>query len=182
MLHDNWGTCYLYSILSSTMVKQFHQRLGTLPNYDHLLKIMRVELITLNTVIVSKIHIRNDRWFILIIKNHPEFNSILSQIKVLRKTFKRVLGDFQGGSVVKNLPANAGVAWRCRFNPWVRKIPWRRKWQPTPVFLSKNLHGQKNLAGYSPHLGSGPETPRIFLFCFYSEGRIAISYPSQSLK
>ena len=24
---------------------------------------------------------------------------------------------------------------RCRFNPWVRKIPWRRKWQPTPVFL-----------------------------------------------
>ena len=27
---------------------------------------------------------------------------------------------------------------RCEFNPWVRKIPWRRKWQPTPVFLHGN--------------------------------------------
>ena len=39
---------------------------------------------------------------------------------------------------------------RCRFDPWVRKIPWRRKWQPTPVFLPKKLHGQRSLAGYSP--------------------------------
>ena len=149
------------------MVKQFHQRLGTLPNYDHLLKIMRVELITLNTVIVSKIHIRNDRWFILIIKNHPEFNSILSQIKVLRKTFKRVLGDFPGGSVVKNLPANAGVAWRCRFNPWVRKIPWRRKWQLTPVFLPRKFHGQRRLTGYSPWgCKESDTTERLSLWLF----------------
>ena len=70
--------------------------------------------------------------------------------KVLRKTFKRVLGDFPGGSVVKNLPAKAGAAWRCRFDTQVWKIPWRRKWQPTPVFLPKNLHGQKSLADYSP--------------------------------
>ena len=33
---------------------------------------------------------------------------------------------------------------------WVRKIPWRRKWQPTPVFLPGNSHGQRSLAGYSP--------------------------------
>ena len=38
----------------------------------------------------------------------------------------------------------------CRFDPWVRKIPWRRKWQPTPVFLPRDSHGQRNLAGYSP--------------------------------
>ena len=37
---------------------------------------------------------------------------------------------------------------RCRFNPWVRKIPWRRKWQPTPVFLPRKFHGQKSLVGY----------------------------------
>ena len=37
-----------------------------------------------------------------------------------------------------------------RFNPWVRKIHWRRKWQPTPVFLPGKFHGQKSLAGYSP--------------------------------
>ena len=37
--------------------------------------------------------------------------------------------------VVKNLPANAGASGGPRFDPWVGKIPWRRKWQPTPVFL-----------------------------------------------
>ena len=35
-----------------------------------------------------------------------------------------------------------------RFDPWVRKIPWRRKWQPTPVFLPGKSHGQRSLAGY----------------------------------
>ena len=36
------------------------------------------------------------------------------------------------------------------FDPWVEKIPWRRKWQPTPVFLPGESHGQRSLAGYSP--------------------------------
>ena len=43
--------------------------------------------------------------------------------------------------------------WHCgrpRFNPWVRKIPWRREWQPSPVFLSGEFHGQRSLEGYSP--------------------------------
>ena len=39
---------------------------------------------------------------------------------------------------------------RCGFNPWVGKIPWRRKWQPTPVFLPEKSHGQRSLASYSP--------------------------------
>ena len=39
---------------------------------------------------------------------------------------------------------------RCQFDPWVRKIPWRRKWQPPPVFLPGKPHGQRSLAGYSP--------------------------------
>ena len=38
---------------------------------------------------------------------------------------------------------------RCEFNPWVEKIPWRKAWQPTPVFLPGHFHGQKSLAGYS---------------------------------
>ena len=37
---------------------------------------------------------------------------------------------------------------RCRFDPWVRKNPWRRAWQPTPVFLPEGSHGQRSLAGY----------------------------------
>ena len=36
------------------------------------------------------------------------------------------------------------------FDLWVGKIPWRRKWLPTPVFLAGESHGQRNLVGYSP--------------------------------
>jgi len=36
------------------------------------------------------------------------------------------------------------------FNPWARKIPWRKKWQPTAVFTPRKSHGQRSLAGYSP--------------------------------
>ena len=39
---------------------------------------------------------------------------------------------------------------RCGFDPWVRKIPWRRAWQPTPVLLPGESHRQRSLAGYSP--------------------------------
>ena len=49
--------------------------------------------------------------------------------------------------VVKNPPA--GDLKRCRFYPWIRNIPWRRAWQPTPVFLPGEFHGQRSLVGYS---------------------------------
>ena len=39
---------------------------------------------------------------------------------------------------------------KCGFDPWVGKMPWRKKWQTTPVFLPGESHGQRNLAGYSP--------------------------------
>ena len=39
---------------------------------------------------------------------------------------------------------------RCWFDPWFGKIPWRRKWQSTPILLPRKSHGQRNLAGYSP--------------------------------
>ena len=38
----------------------------------------------------------------------------------------------------------------CGFNPRVRKIPWKREWKPTPVFLPRELRGQRSLVGYSP--------------------------------
>ena len=56
-----------------------------------------------------------------------------------------ILG-FLGDSDGKVLP-------ECRrpgFDPWIGKIPWRRKWKPTPVFLPGEFHGQRNLVGYSP--------------------------------
>ena len=55
-----------------------------------------------------------------------------------------------GGAVVKNPPAKCRRGKRHRFNPQVRKIPWSRKWQLTPVFLPEKFHGQRSLAGYSP--------------------------------
>ena len=57
---------------------------------------------------------------------------------------------FPGGSrQVKNLPANAGDM-RHGLDPWVGKIPWKRAWQPTPVYLPGESQGQRSLAGYSP--------------------------------
>ena len=50
------------------------------------------------------------------------------------------------GSVVKNRLQCR----RCRFYPWVGVIPWRRKWQPTPVFLPGKSHGQRSPVGSSP--------------------------------
>ena len=48
--------------------------------------------------------------------------------------------------MVKNLL----VMWETQVHPWVGKIPWKRDWQPTPVFLPRESHGQRSLGGYSP--------------------------------
>ena len=48
--------------------------------------------------------------------------------------------------MVKNLPTMQENS----FDPWVGKIPWRREWLPTPVFLPGKFHGQRSLASYSP--------------------------------
>ena len=63
---------------------------------------------------------------------------------------------------LKSLSGKGGFPWwfsgkespcqcrRLRFDPWIGKVPWRRKWQPTPVFLPGESYGQRSLAGYSP--------------------------------
>ena len=53
-----------------------------------------------------------------------------------------------GGAVGKESACNAK-----RREMWVRKIPWRRKWQPTAVFLPGKIHGQRSMAGYSKWSG-----------------------------
>ena len=72
-----------------------------------------------------------------------------SQTQWLNKKQQCKLRASQVTLVVKNLPANAGDM-RHRFSPWVGKIPWRRAWQPTSVFLPGKSHEQRGLAGYSP--------------------------------
>ena len=62
-----------------------------------------------------------------------------------------IVGEgFPGGDSGKEPVCQYWGCKRCGFDPWVGKIPWRRKWQPTPVFLSGKSHGQRSLAGCSP--------------------------------
>jgi len=60
-------------------------------------------------------------------------------------TAVHVLWASKAALVVKNCQCR-----RRGFDPWVGKLPWRRGWQPTPVFLPGESHGQRSLAGYSP--------------------------------
>ena len=57
---------------------------------------------------------------------------------------------FPGSSVVKNPPTSAGDIRDMGSIPRSGRFPWRRKWQPTPIFLPGKFHGQRSLVGYSP--------------------------------
>ena len=91
--------------------------------------------------------------------------------------------------MVKNPP-------QCRIrglDPWVGKIPWRREWLPTPVFLPGEFHGQGSLAGYSPWGRKDSDTTELLtlhsftsrhLYCGHilytqEEGEVNISLPRE---
>jgi len=65
--------------------------------------------------------------------------------KVLLRYNSHIMG-FLMAQRVKNLLQ----CMRLRFNPWVRKISWKREWLSTPVFLPGEFYGQRSLVGYSP--------------------------------
>ena len=56
------------------------------------------------------------------------------------------------------------ICGRPGFDPWVGKLPWRRKWQPTPVFLPGESHGQRSLMGYSPRGRKESDTTELLHF------------------
>ena len=71
-------------------------------------------------------------------------------LKISPYTCAIKLLEFPGSSDGKE---KKKVHLQCRrpgFNPWVRKIPWRKEWQPTPVILPGEFHEQRILVGYSP--------------------------------
>ena len=74
-------------------------------------------------------------------------------LQIIISQYSRKKG-FLGGSCGKECLQGR----RCEFEHWVVKIPWRRKWQPTPVFLPGESHGQRSLAGYSPWGHEGFDT------------------------
>ena len=77
--------------------------------------------------------------------NYPMFSSITFMISLfpLRFWLPRWLSG-------KESTCQCWRQRRLRFYPWIRKIPWRRTWQPTSVFLPGESHGQRSLAGYCP--------------------------------
>ena len=68
----------------------------------------------------------------------------------VREYEKESVFGFPGGSEGKASACNGGNLIEPKFDPWVGKAPWRRKWQPTPVLSLGKFHGQRKLAGYSP--------------------------------
>ena len=76
--------------------------------------------------------------------------------------------------MVKNLPAMQEMQEIYGFDPWVGKIPWRRKWQPTPVFLPGKPHGQRSLVGYSPWGHKVSDMTEVLLLTTNSKANIFI--------
>ena len=79
---------------------------------------------------------------------------------------------FQTSTILMTIRKKYGLPWwlgqleispqcgRPRFEPCFRKIPWNRKWPPTPVFLPGEFHGQRNLEGYSPQIRKKSDTAK----------------------
>ena len=76
-----------------------------------------------------------------------------------------IYGGFPSGSDGKE--STCRLCGRPGFDPWDRKIPWRGEWQPLPVFLPGESHGQKNLAGYSPWGRKQSDTTEQLQFHFH---------------
>ena len=81
--------------------------------------------------------------FILLSKFLLKFSSFTMLCKCTSKWFSctYIYKGFPGGTVVKKKSTCQRRCQRLRFVPWVRKIPWCRKWQPSPVFLPGKFHG-----------------------------------------
>ena len=76
----------------------------------------------------------------------------MSRLYIVTQLIELLCGVHPGASQVALVLKNATCVWRHkrhRFDPWVKKIPWRRAWHPTSVFLPRKVHGQRNLVGYS---------------------------------
>ena len=74
--------------------------------------------------------------------------------------------DFHGGSDGKSICLQWG---RPGLNPWVEKILWRRKWQPTPVFLPGKSNGRRSLVGYNPWDAKESDTTKWLHFLSLSK-------------
>ena len=91
---------------------------------------------------------------------------------------------FPGGSSSKEVNCQCRRLRICGINPWVRKIPQRRKWQPTPVFLSGKSCGQRSLMGYSPwgHKVSNTLNMHVQILCSWAPKSVWMVTAAMKLK
>ena len=80
----------------------------------------------------------NYLWFLTLNHTHGHFDLFIFFFR-----------GFPGGASGKESVCQCRRYRRCRFNTWVRKIPWSRKWQLIPIFLPGKFHGQRSLVGHS---------------------------------
>ena len=85
----------------------------------------------------------------------------------LLATFTYNIQGFPGGAVGKEATCQCRRHTTWGFDPWVGKIPWRRKWHPTPVLLPGKSHGQRSLVGYSPWGRKESDTTERLHFHFF---------------
>jgi len=86
-----------------------------------------------------------------LVVNSDQTAKSCSRLFLQQKTWSwNCLDFFPGGCSGEEPTCQCRGHKRCRFDPRVREIPWRRAWQPTPVFLPRESHGQRSLVGYSP--------------------------------
>ena len=109
-------------------------------------------------LLLTRTQFPNEKQIFHLLGNHFSFAqhlqkayNILSTLPGTRHKDKRSTGCYaQGNYDLFPGGSDGRICLQCRrpgFNPWVRKIPWRRKWQSTPVFLPGKSHGQRSLAG-----------------------------------
>ena len=114
--------------------------------------------------------------------NHSHYIAILC-VSVCKSVYYNValikyywyFGGSPGGVSGKEPACKSRRHKRCGFDSWVGKILWRRAWQPTPVFLPGEFHGQRNLMGTFHRVAKSQtwlmqlstHTTLIFLVCFW---------------
>ena len=102
----------------------------------------------------------------VILKLHP--NTVIQTLLLTMRATPHLTGsslfsfDFKNNPLVlENQVCQCRRHKRGRFDPSVRKIPWRMAWQPTPVFLPGESHGQRSLVGYSPQGHKESDTTEV---------------------
>ena len=114
----------------------------------------------------SKASILRCSAFFIVQLSHPYMQPLTPQIKLFvlcsfdtdyRSTHLAIPGSARG----KEPTCLCRGHKRHMFDPWVGKISWRRPWQPIPVFLSGEFHGQRSLVGYSPWGHKGLDTTEV---------------------